>query len=118
MDDCFVQDLATVDIERRRGSDYRKAQADKRAKAAGGHPRGKRLSQQEWKAHYDAQGRCCAICHMSAHEVGALVCDHNHQTGAFRALLCRRCNVLLGWGNDDPNRLRAAADYLEKHSAE
>jgi hypothetical protein len=30
-------------------------------------------------------------------------------------LLCQACNRLLGAVQDDPQRLRVAADYLEKH---
>jgi hypothetical protein len=41
--------------------------------------------------------------------------DHDHTTGQFRGWLCHRCNVSLGLMADDPVRLRAAADYLERH---
>jgi hypothetical protein len=41
--------------------------------------------------------------------------DHCHTTGRFRGWLCRNCNVTLGLVGDDPNKLRALADYLEKH---
>jgi hypothetical protein len=39
--------------------------------------------------------------------------DHDHNTGAIRALLCPRCNTSLGHAADDLNRLRGLVEYLE-----
>ena len=55
-----------------------------------------------------AGGRC-AICEREA----PLVVDHCHETGRVRGMLCQRCNVALGWMEDDISRLKAAADYLQ-----
>ncbi len=39
--------------------------------------------------------------------------DHSHESGLQRGFLCNACNLTLGFAEDDPNRLRALADYLE-----
>ena len=39
--------------------------------------------------------------------------DHGHSKNLVRALLCRRCNLGLGFFLDSPEFLRFAADYLE-----
>lgn len=68
------------------------------------------VSPELYSAMRVAQDGLCAICYAS----GNLVVDHCHESGAVRALLCPRCNVALGWMDDTPERLRAAADYLER----
>lgn len=40
--------------------------------------------------------------------------DHCHETGRLRGFLCDACNKSAGLLQDDANRLRALADYLEK----
>lgn len=57
------------------------------------------------------QAGLCAICD----QPGALFIDHDHATGAVRALLCPPCNSGLGHFQDDPETLRRAAAYLNQH---
>lgn len=53
----------------------------------------------------------CAICRAAP----AKHVDHDHGTGAVRALLCFNCNGGLGQFRDDPWLLRMAAFYVEHH---
>jgi hypothetical protein len=43
--------------------------------------------------------------------------DHDHVTGAVRALLCHGCNIGIGLFRDDPGLLEDAASYLRAHGA-
>jgi len=53
----------------------------------------------------------CAICG-STKELNCI--DHDHRTDEVRGTLCRGCNAGIGSLADSPERLRAAADYLER----
>lgn len=55
----------------------------------------------------------CGSCGAAGRE---LVFDHDHATGRYRGRICRSCNYLLGVVRDDPQRLRNAADYLERQA--
>lgn len=66
---------------------------------------------------YAAQDGRCAICRKSETELGrSLSVDHWH-TGdkRVRQLLCAECNRGLGVFKDNPDLLREAAAYLERH---
>lgn len=54
----------------------------------------------------------CAICKAAP----AAHVDHDHETGAVRALLCFNCNGGLGQFKDDPEVLHAAAYYVQFHT--
>lgn len=51
----------------------------------------------------------CDVCET----VCSVVWDHCHNNGNFRGWLCHGCNIALGSVKDNPEVLRALADYLE-----
>lgn len=67
----------------------------------------------------EMQGGRCGICGCTdSGRKGAdrFAIDHSHETGAVRGLLCSRCNQALGLFGDNPDVLRKAAEYLERHN--
>lgn len=58
----------------------------------------------------EQRGRC-AICNKESIK---LFIDHDHGTGKVRGLLCRSCNMALGFLRDDVAALKNAIDYLSK----
>jgi hypothetical protein len=89
----------------------------KRASEPHKHRVAKRMAATGWSGPaYSAQwamqqGRCF-LCDKEPN--GALHADHCHTSGRPRGLLCNQCNGLLGFAGDNPDLLRAAADYLER----
>jgi hypothetical protein len=75
------------------------------------------LSLAQYNALLLAQGGGCAICQTDAPggNYTKWAVDHCHDTNRVRGLLCGACNMGLGKFKDDPARLRAAAEYLERH---
>lgn len=68
------------------------------------------------------QGGVCAICRQperapdkASGKIRDLAIDHDHETGAIRALLCSNCNRGLGLFNDSEELLGAAVAYLQRH---
>ncbi len=63
------------------------------------------------------QGGHCACCSATPEQEssGVLMVDHCHTTGQVRGLLCNKCNLTLGNVNDDFNRLRELANYVQVH---
>ena len=72
----------------------------------------------QYDSYVTKQGGRCAICGRLPKPVrgvpGVLAIDHDHVTLDVRGFLCNDCNTALGLLGEDPVRLRAAADYLEK----
>lgn len=72
------------------------------------------VTRDQYEEMLTAQDGRCAICGSADHgrDGYRLVVDHDHKTGAVRGLLCNNCNRVLGYFDDDPDRMLAAAAYL------
>lgn len=73
------------------------------------------LSLEEYYRMYIDQNHRCAICGKKS-ENKKLAVDHNHSTGAIRALLCSNCNTMIGLAKEDPYILQSAMNYLFIHN--
>lgn len=73
------------------------------------------ITERRYQEILAAQGGGCAICGKKKKENGPnLSVDHCHKTGTIRGILCPTHNErLLPSARDQPDILRAAADYLE-----
>lgn len=69
------------------------------------------LSTQEVQEKCRIQNWRCAACGAE----DQLVVDHCHVSGRVRDMLCDPCNRALGTVNDDAQRLRRLAEYVERH---
>jgi len=73
------------------------------------------LTLEEYDQLLASQNGVCAICGTPPKLGGRrLDVDHDHKTKKVRGALCNRCNRGLPWFSDNPDRLRAAADYLDQ----
>jgi hypothetical protein len=73
------------------------------------------VSDVEYATMLEAQGGHCAICDATP-KSRRLNVDHDHRTGAVRGLLCFTCNHYVLGKYATADKLRAAADYLDRHS--
>lgn len=58
----------------------------------------------------------CSACGDSLNDTGPRnqCLDHDHRTGALRAVLCNCCNIALGMVKDDITRLEKLIVYLRR----
>jgi hypothetical protein len=85
---------------------------------ADGNPRP--ITSADWDRIFESQGRVCAVCGSDdpqGNVHGQWATDHDHSTGLVRGILCNPCNIMLGFGRDDPSVLDRGAEYLRKSSA-
>lgn len=77
------------------------------------------LSVDDYMQMFNSQAGKCAICkQLERHRsqlgrVKWLSVDHNHITNKVRRLLCASCNQAIGLLQEDPDRAKALAIYLE-----
>lgn len=79
------------------------------------------VTPERYQAIFAGQGGVCAACGTTPESNRRLSIDHDHSCcptpgrscgKCVRGLLCNRCNVGLGFFDDDADRLMAAAAYL------
>jgi len=69
-----------------------------------------------------ALGSSCSICERPLRLIGErnakdlLHVDHSHRTGRVRGVLCGRCNIGIGYFDDNAARLDRASAYLRGES--
>jgi len=67
--------------------------------------------------HGDSAATTCEICGRPPKPGGrALHRDHDHRTGRKRGLLCFTCNRFILGKYATAEKLRSAADYLERYA--
>jgi len=77
------------------------------------------ITQSQYVELHTKQNGRCAVCEEMEVTIGKkgnspvmLSVDHNHITGKIRGLLCKKCNLGIGYLKDDPNVLLSARNYL------
>ena len=70
------------------------------------------ISTDDYDALLGQQNGICAICETQSEQT--LCVDHCHSTGMVRGLLCRKCNLGLGYYDDEPRLLLKAIAYLKR----
>lgn len=76
------------------------------------------LTKEEFDRLLKKQDRLCAVCKrpLLMSILGGCDLDHNHKTNKNRGLLCRRCNLMIGYIEENLDRidlLDSMKKYLE-----
>ena len=71
------------------------------------------ITMKEYDRLFFLQKGRCAICPTTLERDRDTHVDHDHNTGKVRGLLCGPCNRAIGLLQDDPQRCKNAATYLE-----
>ena len=79
------------------------------------------ISLEQYNIMLATQDKKCAICgkaedtvHNTSGKLVKLSVDHNHKTGAVRALLCQDCNIAIGYFGEDAERMMNGAKYIQQ----
>lgn len=73
------------------------------------------ITEEDYTKMLEQQDHKCAICGTSDWGRPSPCIDHDHITGEVRALLCNRCNRVLGFVEDNPELVTKIFDYLKIH---
>jgi len=78
------------------------------------------VSAEQYEEALSKQNGRCAVCgagHFALSPLGyrrRLAIDHDHATGQMRGLLCHKCNMAVGYMDDNPDRADLIAAYLRR----
>lgn len=72
-----------------------------------------KISKEDYLILHDKHNGNCAICFKN-NDGRRLSIDHCHETGKIRGLLCRKCNLALGYFSDNVEYLKKAILYLQE----
>jgi hypothetical protein len=74
------------------------------------------ITVEQYDQMHEEQGGVCKICGNPERIEGRrLAVDHNHETGKVRALLCFKCNTIVGHiENSGLEIVHSIVDYLEE----
>ena len=75
------------------------------------------ITKEQKIALLELQEYCCAGC-WEPLGVGKTDVDHDHKTGIIRGIMHPNCNRALGLVNDESQKLRRLADYLDNQNME
>lgn len=76
------------------------------------------MTNDEFESMAMNQNLCCAICGIHESNLNqSLSIDHCHATGKIRALLCRHCNLGIGFFKENVKSLEKAIEYIKQHNA-
>lgn len=89
---------------------YRQLPENKDAKYVKSLERFYKMTKEDYEELLKKQKGLCAIC--KTNPGVRLSVDHDHKTGRVRGLLCRKCNLGIGFLKDSVDFLRNAIDYL------
>lgn len=81
-----------------------------------------KLSVQELKLMLEKCNHHCEMCGKAekrktgrGERLTNLSIDHDHETNKIRGILCFKCNIGIGFFEEDIDLLQKAIDYLKKH---
>lgn len=75
------------------------------------------ITKEQYQILNDLQIGVCAICKLTCVTGHPLSVDHDHDTGQVRGLLCRKCNLILGFVYEDDKIIYNMLDYIAKYSS-
>jgi hypothetical protein len=126
-DECRAQYVRARDVRRSTRYWNRLEPDEQTARRRAGLLKRYGLTAEAFNEMNDSQGGVCTICREPETKHHSLVLQIDHDRSCcprdgscgkcVRGLLCSNCNTALGLLGDDPERIRAAAEYLDRFAS-